>query len=859
RYASISSSVSDYSIQLRDSGGPKGSIETDLIPWNNSDTDTYTVYGGPSYMWGASWSVADIKNANFGVDIVADTTSTATAFIDHVQILVKYTESFSGREWINPSYAKLQDDTDTVTSFTTTSELSSDMLQLTDFGFSLSPNSQILGIEVGIDREATVSGSITDGYLRLLKAGIPIGDDKATATPWSVGDTDTYTVYGSSTELWGASWLYSDINDNGFGLEFYASYIGSSDADALIDHINITIYYSTPPSLQQVHGVMRPDGDIISQWNGTSLPHNTFLSENVDDPATPDLNSYIFTSSRASGTNQVDEFAMSYLDINVGGIVTDISIKIYGSEAVTIDSTVNIYIAGAWLTAKPLEMAIPNWYTYTWTSLSYTQGELDNMQVKFNSTVPDEGPVESSEDFDFIQFGDILDNTLGSRYTFTITTWVNPSSFSTSVSSNEVKNVFLSKNGNLELGFNESGYLQVFIDNGISTSADYGTDGIIPIDTWTFIAVRYMDGDVDIMIGDIWYNQAIGDPEPWINGGSLATGGDFVIGAELTDYSCFNGIIDTVSVFNRSITDLEVAINRDGVSASISTAVLKEKVTEGWTPINIPGEIIDGYINLEVNITSGAVDFVEFYLTNYIPNSLIDPVPNNWSLMANRSESPYSVVIDTHSLPDEDNWYFIVRAIDSSNLDSIYKMYLVPFGIKYFNNSVDFYYDDSNGRINQNSHIGVVPLDGFEAYINTTNVYINYSNSWDLLNPIPINYSDISSNYDLIDLDTLTSWIQTKGLTPENYFVNFNITFFFNYGPEFGSYNYTYRLNRTILDIKGPDISLNLDPLQYTLELGKNYSDSSENILTGAIDFTDSDFDTVRLEYSYSISSDWIV
>ncbi|KKN53508.1 hypothetical protein LCGC14_0601690, partial [marine sediment metagenome] len=712
--------------------------------------------------------------------------------------------------------------------------------------------------EVGIDREATVSGSITDGYLRLLKAGIPIGDDKATATPWSVGDTDTYTVYGSSTEQWGASWLYSDINDNGFGLEFYASYIGSSDVDALIDHINITIYYLTSPSLQQIHGVMRPDGDIISQWNGTSLPHNTFLSENVDEPAEPELSSYIFTSSRASGTNQIDEFSMDYLDIN-SGTVTEISIKIYGSEAPSIDSTVNIYIAGAWETAQQLDMTTADWYTYTWTGLSYTQGQLDNMRVKFDSVIPNKGPVESYEQFDYVQFGDILDNSLGGRYTFTITTWVNPSLFASNLSSNGIKNVFLSKDGSLELGISENGHLQVFMDNGISTSAEYGIDNIIPLDTWTFVAFRYMNGDTDVMIGDIWYNLAIGDLEPWIGGGLLANGGDFVIGAELTDYSCFNGVIDTVSVFNRSITDLEVATVRDGVAASLSTAALKEKVTEGWTPIIIPGEIIDGHINLEVNVTSGAVDFVEFYLTNYIPNSFIDPVPNNWSLMANRSESPYSVVIDTHSLPDEDNWYFIVRAVDSSTLDPIYKMYLVPFGIKYFNDTVDFYYDDSNGRINQNSHIGVVPLDGFEAYINTTNVYINYSNSWDLLNPIPINYSDISSNYDLIDLDTLTSWIQTKGLTPENYFVNFNITFFLNYGPEFGSYNYTYRLSRTILDIKGPDISLNVNPLEYSLELGKSYSNTSENILTAAIDFTDTDFESVRIDYSYTVGGNWIL
>ncbi|KKL56451.1 hypothetical protein LCGC14_2245280, partial [marine sediment metagenome] len=530
---------------------------------DNSDTNTYTVYGGPSYMWGASWSVANIKSTNFGVDIVADTSTTATAFIDHVQIKVKYSESFSGREWINPSYAKLQDGTDTVASFTTTSELSSDMLQLTDFGFSLSPTAQILGIEVGIDREATVSGSITDGYLRLLKAGVPIGDDKASATPWTVGET--YVVYGTPTNLWEASWLYSDINDINFGVELFVDYSGSSATDARIDLVDITIYYYEPPILQQDTGIVRPDGDIASQWDGTSSPHNTFLSEGIEDPTIPDINSCIFTSSFAPTSFIIDEFAMSYLDINAGGIVTDITIEVYGSETIAIDSTVNIYIAGVWLTAQQLDMTAPNWYTYTWTGLSYTQGDLDNMQIEFKSIRPDSIPgVPTYENFDYLQYGDILDLAIGSTNTqFVVTGWVNPTLLTSSLSANSIHNVFISKEGNLEIGIDQTGKLEVYLNpSPASATGVYGnTTVFVPTDQWTYIAVRYDQGDVDVLIGETWFYKTSTDTEPWSGGGSMNSGNDFTIGAELTDYTCFNGKLDEISVFNYTLSDTEIELH----------------------------------------------------------------------------------------------------------------------------------------------------------------------------------------------------------------------------------------------------------------------------------------------------------
>ncbi|KKN19497.1 hypothetical protein LCGC14_0945060, partial [marine sediment metagenome] len=55
-----------------------------------------------------------------------------------------------------------------------------------------------------------------------------------------------------------------------------------------------------------------------------------------------------------------------------------------------------------------------------------------------------------------------------------------------------LQNVFLSKAGNLELGINESGFLQIYFKtSGVEAFAEYGVSGVIPLNQWTYIAVRY--------------------------------------------------------------------------------------------------------------------------------------------------------------------------------------------------------------------------------------------------------------------------------------------------------------------------------------------------------------------------------
>lgn len=138
----------------------------------------------------------------------------------------------------NPSNAGLSDDV--VASSTLLLGQVSHYLKATGFGFAIPPDAAIDGIVVEVERSATLSVSITDSNVKLVKGGVIGGADKATGTNWPT--TDAYTSYGSSTDLWGQAWTPSDINGSGFGVAIAATALAG--AGVQIDHIRITVYYT---------------------------------------------------------------------------------------------------------------------------------------------------------------------------------------------------------------------------------------------------------------------------------------------------------------------------------------------------------------------------------------------------------------------------------------------------------------------------------------------------------------------------------------------------------------------------------------------------------------------------------------
>ncbi|KKL46711.1 hypothetical protein LCGC14_2342830, partial [marine sediment metagenome] len=499
----VSGGVTDDTVRLFVGGSPVG----DDKAFDSTFTSGVRTYGGSSELWGLTPSVAQVNASDFGIGF-----------------------SILGNAG------------------------TSEYLYVSNFGFNVPTGAIIDGIEVYMDREATESSTIKDDGFYLRKTSGQVGNNKAdTVNYWDTIDNGVYNIYGDPTDLWGTTWTAAEINSANFGIDISVKWFTQTNyIYARIDHIKIKVYYTAPILPHRGNAIVRPDGDVSTQWDAsTQADHYTLINDIITEPFAPDINSgYLLTLSSSGGTNIIDEFTMGTLYID-NGFITQIQIKVYGNET-DIDSTVDVY-CGSWLGAQQLDMgSTPEWYTYTWdvSGLGLSQTDLDGMKIKFDSVVP-----EKPYFYDYVQYGDILDYALGNHYEFVVTGQVNPSLLTTYESNNGVANVFISKEGNFELGITSDGYLQLYINtNGVETTVQYGTINAIPTNQWTFVAVRYIDGDVDVFIGADWYYSAVdGVLEPWDGGGTLVSGGDFVIGAELSTYSCFTGKLDEISVFNRGL------------------------------------------------------------------------------------------------------------------------------------------------------------------------------------------------------------------------------------------------------------------------------------------------------------------
>ena len=115
-------------------------------------------------------------------------------------------------------------------------------LKSTNFGFSIPTNSTILGIKAEIEKKQDATTSDTyDSAVKIIKADGSIGTtNKADANEWST--TESYTTYGSTTDLWGETWTAENINDADFGVALSAT----GNGIASVDHVRITIYYALP-------------------------------------------------------------------------------------------------------------------------------------------------------------------------------------------------------------------------------------------------------------------------------------------------------------------------------------------------------------------------------------------------------------------------------------------------------------------------------------------------------------------------------------------------------------------------------------------------------------------------------------
>ena len=143
-----------------------------------------------------------------------------------------------------------------------------DYMVVTDFGFTIPAGTIINGIKVEVNC-SDPNTHTSDFSVRIIKTGNISGTNKAAGTPYSV--SDSYMVYGGSTDLWGETWDYKFIDDNKFGVAIAAQRNTSDDitTDGRVDNIRITVYYtfiSLPVNLISFTAT-KENKSILLKWN----------------------------------------------------------------------------------------------------------------------------------------------------------------------------------------------------------------------------------------------------------------------------------------------------------------------------------------------------------------------------------------------------------------------------------------------------------------------------------------------------------------------------------------------------------------------------------------------------------------
>jgi hypothetical protein len=159
--------------------------------------------------------------------------------------------------WTNPNNIGSSNNTYAQASFTNIG-LTSQILQASQFGFTIPSNAVIVGVEVVIEFSRNDTDRLVDGstvHVRSAAGTSLVGDIQGSSTwasgPWPT--TDTSETLGSPTNLLGQAIAASVINGSGFNvrLQTASGISGAATTDARIDHVQATVYYEISGDLGQ--------------------------------------------------------------------------------------------------------------------------------------------------------------------------------------------------------------------------------------------------------------------------------------------------------------------------------------------------------------------------------------------------------------------------------------------------------------------------------------------------------------------------------------------------------------------------------------------------------------------------------
>jgi len=120
------------------------------------------------------------------------------------------------------------------------------LIKASNFGFNFPSNYTILGIKAEECRKRVHLYNAYDSLIKASKDGTNlVGSNMSIGSLWSI-DWETHS-WGSSTNLWGATWTPAEINDPNFSI-FFGCYgdTGIIAAILYVQFVRVTVYVHVP-------------------------------------------------------------------------------------------------------------------------------------------------------------------------------------------------------------------------------------------------------------------------------------------------------------------------------------------------------------------------------------------------------------------------------------------------------------------------------------------------------------------------------------------------------------------------------------------------------------------------------------
>lgn len=163
--------------------------------------------------------------------------------------------------WVNPGNISADDGSEaTITAATYDSPDISELLVVSNFGFSIPEGSAIDGIVVEIERRNS-AGAASDNRVQLARGttfASLVGTNKADLpTDWPTATA--VATYGSATDTWSAGLTYADVNSSSFAVMLSVQ-ADAANTDIQVDFIRVTVHYTEPTFVWRRQGKSFPPG-----------------------------------------------------------------------------------------------------------------------------------------------------------------------------------------------------------------------------------------------------------------------------------------------------------------------------------------------------------------------------------------------------------------------------------------------------------------------------------------------------------------------------------------------------------------------------------------------------------------------